>query len=843
MLWRTWSSKLGNWLRTAPRRIPRRVHRAKLAIESLESRRLLTANEVSITPASQPEGLAGLSDMLVSVNRTGNLQHQVAVRYQTSNGTAIAGSDYENSSGQLLFAEGVSSATITIPIMGDTDGEESEDFNVALLGSVQVIGPEISLGPQKHIASNGNARTVQLADLNGDGRPEAIVAHDVVGKISIFVNNTSPASPNLNYDTKQDLDVHTNPVALAVGDLNGDGRPDIVVANSNTGVVSVLMNATSPGASTLAFTALADFQVGVSALALVMTDANYDGRLDLAVADGTGQRVAVLLNTTITGSMTPTFSTQAISLSTSPTAIIAADINHDGLDDLVVASAASNSLSVLINGSFSGATAASYSSPFLFNVGTSPKMVVAGDFNLDGRLDLAVTNQGSDTFSVLINTTVVGATTPTFAAKQDTTTAASPSGLAVADMNGDGLPDLLVTSSTGNNAVAFTNHTWLGSTTAAFIATLESSVGATPVAVAVGDVNGDGSVDAVTANFTQGSISALLNVTTIPNDLPDYVQTSRSLTNIAGALATADFNRDGKFDVVTASASGLGLEMLVNSTVIGGATASFSVAGTTSLASAPRSVNAVDVNHDGLVDLVVSLASNQIAVLINQTAAGAATFTFNSVQTINTSSSFADVSSGDLNGDGRSDLVLTDPANNSVSVLLNATSLGSTTASFVTSGSLVAADQPLGVALADFNNDGLLDIVVTNHGAGAGTTVSVYINETAPGASIANFATKQDFTVDAAPSAVAVLDLNDDGRLDIVTANHGTDSTSVFYGDGNGNFLSSATYSTGYDSYPSSLAAGDFNTDTYLDIAVANYMVQAMFSYFLEIVTVLWRTK
>jgi hypothetical protein len=123
---------------------------------------------------------------------------------------------------------------------------------------------------------------------------------------------------------------------------------------------------------------------------------------------------------------------------------------------------------------------------------------------------------------------------------------------------------------------------------------------------------------------------------------------------------------------------------------------------------------------------------------------------------------------------------------------------------------------PCMVAADNLNNDFQLDIAVANFGT---NNVLIFL-----GFGNGSFAKHLELSTGSSrPISISLIDLNNDSRLDITTVNYGTHSISIFYGYGNGIFSNPITYSTGYDSLPSSLAAGDFNNDNYLDIVIANY--------------------
>ena len=146
--------------------------------------------------------------------------------------------------------------------------------------------------------------------------------------------------------------------------------------------------------------------------------------------------------------------------------------------------------------------------PNVVNVGTNPSAIVSGDFNGDGKLDLAVANQDDSTVSVLL-----GNGDGTFQSPVLYRVNLAPSGMVVADINSDGLPDL-VTSNLGSNDVTVL----IGNGDGTFKAAVNFPVGNAPAAIAVADFNNDGQPDIVTANSNSASASILLN-TTLPNTI------------------------------------------------------------------------------------------------------------------------------------------------------------------------------------------------------------------------------------------------------------------------------------------------------------------------------------
>jgi len=240
----------------------------------------------------------------------------------------------------------------------------------------------------------------------------AFMAVTVIGPIT--------SSATSSFTSKQDFATGSNPRSVTTGDLNGDGKLDLAVANVNSSNVSVLLNTTGPGSATPNFTAKQDFAAGLGPVSVAVGDLNGDGRLDLIVANFNSNNVSVLLNITAPGAPTPIFADkQDLDASDGPIYVTTGDLNGDGKLDLAVTNLNSNNVSVFLNTTAPGAATLSFAPKQDFGTGDGPLSVAVGDLNGDGKLDLAVVSSNFSTVSVLLNTTAPGGATASFSAIQD----------------------------------------------------------------------------------------------------------------------------------------------------------------------------------------------------------------------------------------------------------------------------------------------------------------------------------------------------------------------------------------------------------------------------------------
>ncbi len=398
-------------------------------------------------------------------------------------------------------------------------------FRPALQPLEDRLTPALGFATQQIFTVGNGPFGVTTGDLNGDGRADIVTTNDVDGAVSILVNTTPSGTATPTFAAKQDFTVvsGTGPVAVLVADLNGDGRPDIATANNAGGVVAVRLNTTPVSATVLTFAPVQTFAVGAYPVDIKAGDFNGDGRPDLLVSNngagaGAGTTVSVLLNTTPTQSGAASFTPQqTFQVGTGPRGVAVGDLNGDGRADIAVANSGNSNISVLLNTTATGAAAASFAPQTAFATGTGMGDVEFGDLNGDGRLDLAVPNNDASSVSVLLNTMAVGAAIPTFADRQDFPVGTNPFALKVGDFDGDGRIDIATANSGTTTVSVLLNRTTPGATTPTFAASQDFTVGTQPLDVALADFNGDGRLDLVASTFnaaTGTTVSVLPNTST-----------------------------------------------------------------------------------------------------------------------------------------------------------------------------------------------------------------------------------------------------------------------------------------------------------------------------------------
>jgi hypothetical protein len=300
---------------------------------------------------------------------------------------------------------------------------------------------------------------------------------------------------------------------VKIGDFNGDGVPDLVLPAAGSNAISLLLGKGDGTFAPAVNTPSGNYPVG-----LAVGDFNGDGNLDVATASDDSYTVSVLL-----GNGKGAFASHVdYPVGANPAWMLAADLNLDGKLDLVTANAGDDNISVLLgkgDGTFEPAT------NYLLTVGANPYQVVVGDFNHDGKPDLAVADFNTNTISILI-----GNGDGTFQPHIEYATTSFPFGIVVADFNGDGELDLAVTDLAATNSNCFVSGSecpgtislLFGNGDGTFQPHVDYPVGLSPLGLAAADLNADGGTDLAVANSDSGTISLLLNLPVIgifPNAL------------------------------------------------------------------------------------------------------------------------------------------------------------------------------------------------------------------------------------------------------------------------------------------------------------------------------------
>lgn len=340
--------------------------------------------------------------------------------------------------GNYTLTATVTDNTIYAPT-GTVDFLDTTNANYQL-GTADLSGDDLSLD-----WPNADSHTTALSalpsavvgvegDFNLDGIPDlAVITSPYLGTTTLsFLLGTGTGTFTVAPGTAPT--VGTGPYSIAVGDFNNDGIPDLAVANSGNGTVTILLGNGTGGFKVATGTAP---KTGSDPVAIAVGDFNGDGNADLAVVNAgtgtTGDSITILL-----GKGTGAFTAATVSpkTGTAPTAIAVGDFNGDGIPDLAVTNGTSNTVTIWLGTGLAAGTFTTAASP---DTGEDPKGIVAADFTGNGTLDLATVNGTSDNLTILM-----GNGNGTFTAADSPTTSAYPNALAVGDFNGDGKPDLAV---------------------------------------------------------------------------------------------------------------------------------------------------------------------------------------------------------------------------------------------------------------------------------------------------------------------------------------------------------------------------------------------------------------
>jgi hypothetical protein len=640
-----------------------------------------------------------------------------------------------------------------------------------------------------------------VADINGDNKPE-VIFRSSSGAVSVMQNRSTPSNIRLT-DKVSFLSAGITAGTIKMADLNNDGKPDMIISDKST--IGIFKNtSTTDTIGKASFATPVYYEIGGDAENVVIADINGDGKPDIVIND---LPISVLINSTTSADITFSAKSNLAVESSVPKLLNVLDIDGDGKPDIVYLNSSTGEVTALRNivkpvdaplpapaitafspgtgnnGTDVVITGANFSSSPSGNTvymgATRAKVKSASDTQLTVEVPTgttyvplsvinATTHLSGSASAAFVNTFKSSGILDTSSFKpvypMPIGSNVFPGAITMADIDSDGKPDLIFkennySSTSVNFAVAIAHNSTYPGKNIEFIPKIDINGVDGISEVNAADLDGDGKLDIVLTYLGDYpySISFLRN-TSVPGTI--FFAPRIDMEYPAATLTLSDINGDGKTDIIAINRYNNALSIFQNTSSVG----SVSFAAPIKFSNIDYSTNyahlaACDIDGDHKPDLIISDGNTTLRIMRNLSADGG--FAFEATRTIEVGGSSGILRTGDLNGDGTPEIIFTDaPFGQNIKVLTNTSTPGKIN---LQGPALYPMDATFsGFAIGDLNGDGKPEIAVARSSA---NQITVMQNKSSAGK--LDFSTKIHYAAGRYPETLAIGDLDADGKADM----------------------------------------------------------------------------
>jgi len=443
------------------------------------------------------------------------------------------------------------SLTVTVPVGASYNSLSVTDLSTKLTRTTTLpflpswSGTGNTAFTSSSVSTGAGPTICAIADIDGDGKPDVAIANQLANTISVF-RNTSNTGGNINLTAiaGNPLTLSATASPIALGDLDGDGKPDLVAADYTNNLFYVYRNTSSSGSISFATPFTVSYGGSPNNFQhVVLADMNGDGKLDIISCGLNSNNFKVFKNTYSSGTLAASdfSSVTNVNLPSGgiPNAATVADLDGDGLPEVMVADFGHHNILVYHNTSNTSTISFSYSyTTSAPNGSFNPFIVTVADLDGDGKLDMIAGGQQDQNVYIYRNTSS-GVGNINFDGAISFNSGNGTVYPAFADIYGHGMPDMIVSNSLSNNISCFKN-TSTGAGNISFGSATYLSTGTLPWGIYAGDLNADNKPDIITCNTNSNTLSVLKNTTTAGNITPTFTSSSpQTLTVCENASAVS----------------------------------------------------------------------------------------------------------------------------------------------------------------------------------------------------------------------------------------------------------------------------------------------------------------